>query len=1374
MPRAAMSVLVAVTLAAAILFTILHVNASEAEPASSSDDPRAAPAFLSTVELTTERAVGPQLLLTLERGPDVTDRALTAESLADEPVPVSYKRVSDAEEGTLWSAPAWGPASYSVTVQVPDVGAIEPRILSCEVVSPDGTPVALPDGFDPNLFVDVSAPAIMRDLRVVSVTFTPIRAWGQGHLLARSVSLSVDATGGAGVNERVGRDVPLSPAFDRLYRSTVLNYDCGMSRNEVSEAFASAYGLDGTWSEPDAAADRGSRYPGARYLVIAADSMSAAIEPLIEWKELKGVPTEYVTLETIGWTTTAIQTYVQNAYDTWDMPPEFLLLVGDTEVLPAFGDTLASDNYYGTVAGGDLFADIMIGRFSVDLVSQCEVMVAKTLFYERTPYEDDPNWPASASLCQRDDPDGNWIYYDNTWYLYDLFTDAGFAPVDTLFSKYGLGYEDVKPLWDAGRGFLHYRGQAMMYWVMPFSLGCTHEYGIDNGWRQSIAVSPTCGTGRYGDDDYMCEDWTRGGTTEEPRGSVAVFATGTAFESAEFLALTRSSISYGFFGNAFGPDALTIGESCLAGKLNMYQTFQDTLEYESWQLLGDPELNMWTGVPAHTSVLHDPTVLVGQADMTVTVLRGGLPVENALVSFFKEGDVQSWGYTGAAGNVTLPVAAATAGALHLTVTARNCYPYESDVLVLDSGPYLICSDVVYDDLTGGNGDGLLSPGETSVIEVGLENVGDITAYVVSAVFRTSDAHVTVTDSTASYAHIAPDAIAWPTDGFEISVAPGCPRGHLIPYTLEVNYSGDTGTRVPVPLEAVTGELSYAGITVHDAPPGGNGNGIADAGETVALELSLLNGGLCDLGEIGGAISTDDAFTAVTWATGPFGDAPAGETCANAVDALILSISPAAPDGHVAPFELALTATGHSYGYADTLAFDLPLANGSYVGVTGPDAYGYYAYDTADTIYDAAPTYDWYDIAPPGPGVLITAITDEDAAITTQGTMFSIGYYGEGYSEVSINSNGFLAMDWEDYRFGDNSGIPDSHGPARMIAPFWDDLDPSAGGDIYRWLDFANNRLIFQYDEVPIYGTTQTQTFQVIFYNENSHPTPTGDSKIVFQYETVSFPYSCTVGIENAIEDDGIQWLYNASYAPQAMPLSAGMAILFTTEPPDLPNVPWLVLDDVTIDDTAVGNGDGLAQPGETVELLLDVRNDGGRDALGGSVVLSSQEGVVSLGDSTSAMSDVLASGTGQNADALSCTFSEAIDDTVATVWAAFSANGGVYATTARLDLHIDLSGTGVDDPIPVAFRLHPMSPNPFAQGSTVRLALPAPERVTVRVYDPSGRLVRTLVDAPLPAGEHRLDWDGRDASGRRVASGVYFVRAEAGRQSGSRKVVLLR
>ena len=65
-------------------------------------------------------------------------------------------------------------------------------------------------------------------------------------------------------------------------------------------------------------------------------------------------------------------------------------------------------------------------------------------------------------------------------------------------------------------------------------------------------------------------------------------------------------------------------------------------------------------------------------------------------------------------------------------------------------------------------------------------------------------------------------------------------------------------------------------------------------------------------------------------------------------------------------------------------------------------------------------------------------------------------------------------------------------------------------------------------------------------------------------------------------------------------------------------------------------------------------------------------------------------------------------------------------------------------------------------------------RVTVHVYSVSGRLVRTLVDEDLNAGDYRVIWDGTTDSGDRAASGVYFVRMETDGFSASEKLVLLK
>ena len=84
------------------------------------------------------------------------------------------------------------------------------------------------------------------------------------------------------------------------------------------------------------------------------------------------------------------------------------------------------------------------------------------------------------------------------------------------------------------------------------------------------------------------------------------------------------------------------------------------------------------------------------------------------------------------------------------------------------------------------------------------------------------------------------------------------------------------------------------------------------------------------------------------------------------------------------------------------------------------------------------------------------------------------------------------------------------------------------------------------------------------------------------------------------------------------------------------------------------------------------------------------------------------------------------------------------------------------------------TPNPFNPITHIRFTVDRDGPVAVRVFDVTGRLVRTLVDRPLPAGSHAEGWDGRDTRGNVVASGVYYIRLESDRRTLTRKAVLLR
>lgn len=99
------------------------------------------------------------------------------------------------------------------------------------------------------------------------------------------------------------------------------------------------------------------------------------------------------------------------------------------------------------------------------------------------------------------------------------------------------------------------------------------------------------------------------------------------------------------------------------------------------------------------------------------------------------------------------------------------------------------------------------------------------------------------------------------------------------------------------------------------------------------------------------------------------------------------------------------------------------------------------------------------------------------------------------------------------------------------------------------------------------------------------------------------------------------------------------------------------------------------------------------------------------------------------------------------------------------------TGTAVDD-APRTLALTSIAPNPFNPRTLIRFDVPRTGRVSLRVHDARGRLVRTLAEGVRTAGAHEAVWQGRDDGGAAVAAGVYFVRLDDGRSVRTSKVVL--
>jgi hypothetical protein len=117
-----------------------------------------------------------------------------------------------------------------------------------------------------------------------------------------------------------------------------------------------------------------------------------------------------------------------------------------------------------------------------------------------------------------------------------------------------------------------------------------------------------------------------------------------------------------------------------------------------------------------------------------------------------------------------------------------------------------------------------------------------------------------------------------------------------------------------------------------------------------------------------------------------------------------------------------------------------------------------------------------------------------------------------------------------------------------------------------------------------------------------------------------------------------------------------------------------------------------------------------------------------------------------------------------------------YNGATEADVRTKEATTAVGgEPLPTAgLWLAPGAPNPFNPSTTLSFLVPARTPVRLAIHDVQGRLVRLLVDEVLPAGQHAVEWDGRDGRGQELATGVYLSRLEAGGEVRSRKLALVK
>ena len=110
------------------------------------------------------------------------------------------------------------------------------------------------------------------------------------------------------------------------------------------------------------------------------------------------------------------------------------------------------------------------------------------------------------------------------------------------------------------------------------------------------------------------------------------------------------------------------------------------------------------------------------------------------------------------------------------------------------------------------------------------------------------------------------------------------------------------------------------------------------------------------------------------------------------------------------------------------------------------------------------------------------------------------------------------------------------------------------------------------------------------------------------------------------------------------------------------------------------------------------------------------------------------------------------------------------------DVHLTPAETAIDgsDTLPPLFALHPNYPNPFNAGTVILYQFPRTTHVELTIYNIAGQRLKTLIDEPQHPGLHRVTWDGTDASGQQVGTGLYLYKLTTPAKTQTRRMILIK
>ncbi len=1288
------------------------------------------------------------------------------------------------------------------------------RLVNPANVARDFGPVYSQDTFYPGSLAELQNPYILRNLRGQAIDFHPIQYNPIRNILRvyHKIEIKVYAEGESITNvlHRSSTVQNLASEFSHIYENHFLNY-----KNDTRFEYLE---------------DKGN------FLIISHGSFMQAMQPLVDWKNRKGIPTEIVNVSDIGSNATTIKNYVADYYEEHGLT--FLLLVGDASQIPStYISGSASDPNFGFIEGNDSYAEVIVGRFSAESPNHVATQVERAINYERYP-EAGADWYSSALGVASNQGPGFGGYTDddfNELVLKPLLLDFTYDAYQGIYDGSGGTLSQGITAINNGVSIINYTGHGYQQgWSNGAPLSNSDVDNLTNTNMLPFVITVGCNVGEF--DDYLSfgEVWQRATHNGEPTGGIAHMGS-TISQSWEPPMHGQYGMNLILTESYENHITRTLGGISTNGcmYMNDAQGSSGINETNYWTYFGDPTTEVRTAAPTALNISHDAAIVLGQSEFAINTGASG-----ATVALSQNNELLAFTYADVNGNAELELddLDLVPGDYDLVVTAFNAFPHEATLSVIaPEGPYVTMDSYTLTDNENGNADF----GETVTLTIHANNVGVDNATNVSGTVSIDDDYISMNSGSLNFGTIQANGSA-SSAGVSFDISHLTPDAHNAVFM--VNFSSNEGeweANFSVPIHAPL-------FTVSDPSYIDNGqDGVWDPGEEINLLLNLNNEGSAGHYYYPGVYLTTNSphatidpdneyfwfygimegqsaqtnFPVIASASANTGTEV--EFTAWGLEMACIQYSTPCIQGEPFTFSITiglpvnedlheplnLTATPSEAGI--DLAWDEPFTcpEGQFADCIGQCIDQWYEAWIGDGLCDDG-TWDVYfnceEFNNDG-GDCGDVLTCEDQGLVTcpngeceeslddcPDTSCEAGYVDDCSGDGDCCPESWIGdgyADCEDQAYGCDLSCFDNDGGDCGSRDYFSDTGKTEKMYPSRInYDFSNAVIIPKGDrEVEGYFIFKDGAY-IAYANEMQY----SDGEVLGGNE---YCYHIT-----AVYDEGQSGPSNTACA-----VAEGLGCLTgdlncddTINILDVVTMVNMVLGQIEPNlDTADLNGDGIINILDVitlVNLVLGSRSVDVGEAIGtkASLITSMQAASITADGNIAGFQLTVNADDLQVNKNLPLTVKSALvnDQYVIIGYGVsgevldgknqteiFSAAGGYEITSAIIanETSQSMEVNIAEAVLPETFELNQNFPNPFNPSTDISFSIGSDDFINLNIYDIQGRLIRSLIDNGFtPAGTYSFTWNGLNQYGTHVPSGMYLYKLESSEQTITRKMVMMK